>query len=466
MRAPLALAAVLAVLLGSAPALGAQVAGAQRESCELELQEVIRGADTTSLTRYTSGTGESITYISGGVDATCRGQGNRLLADSAEHYSARGMLILFRNVRYTEPSMQLTADLMTYWTVDERLVATGNVKGSTVTGSRFSGPEMEYFRPKPGLRTASRWRAPGRPTVRMSPAKDGEPAPVRLDSLGNAISDSVDVTANVIISENDSLVWASGAVVIERSDLRATADSAMLDNGTEFARLMREPVIVGRGERPFQLQGTIIDLWSTDQLLRRVLAAGEGEVLSDSLTLTADTIDLRLEDQQMDRVYAWGGRARADAPAQRIDADSLDILMPGQRLREVRALGRARAVSRADSARIETEELDWISGDTLVATFDSSAVADSTDQPQMRSVVATGTARSFYQMAPSSGGKGLPNISYSRGRVITVAFEDGEAKTVDVIDKASGVFLEPTRADSAARAAAPTRPPPTTPVRP
>src|SRR5690606_1593953 len=100
MRARLALAAVLAVLLGSPGALSAQLAAGQRESCELELQEVIRGADTTSLTRYTSGTGESITYISGGVDATCRGQGNRLLADSAEHYSARGMLILFRNVRY------------------------------------------------------------------------------------------------------------------------------------------------------------------------------------------------------------------------------------------------------------------------------------------------------------------------------------------------------------------------------
>jgi hypothetical protein len=201
-------------------------------------------------------------------------------------------------------------------------------------------------------------------------------------------------------------------------------------------------------------------------LVRRVLAAGEGEVVSDSLTLRADTIDLRLEDQQMDRVYAWGGRARADAPAQRIDADSLDILMPGQRLRAIRALGRARAESRPDTARIVTAEVDWIEGDTLVATFDTAAVADSADQPQMRSVVATGAARSFYQMAPSSEEKGLPNISYSRGRVITVAFEDGEARTVDVIDKASGVFLEPARADSSARGAAPTRPPRPRPERP
>jgi lipopolysaccharide export system protein LptA len=348
------LTGVLAAVATSLPApiaLTAQGAG-ERQTCDIEIREVISRRDTTRLRMYTSGTGERITYIGGGVDATCRGQGNRLLADSAEHYSERGLLLLFHNVRYTESRMQLTADRMTYHTNDDRLVAIGNVRGRTESGTRFTGPEMEYFRAKPGVRSVSRWRAPGRPVVRMSPSGDRTPDAARRDSLGNVVSDSVDITADLIISENDSLVWASGDVVIERPDLRATADSALLDNGTEFARLMRDPVIVGNGERPFRLVGTVIDLWSEDRQLTRVLASGEGEVESDSLTLRADTIDLRLREQRMERVHAWGGRAHTESPDQRIDADSLDILMPGQRLREVRALGTARAVSRSDTARI------------------------------------------------------------------------------------------------------------------
>jgi hypothetical protein len=64
-------------------------------------------------------------------------------------------------------------------------------------------------------------------------------------------------------------------------------------------------------------------------------------------------------------------------------------------------------------------------------------------------------------MAPSEGEQGLPNISYNRGRVITVTFEDGEARTVEVIDRASGVFLEPVRGGAVppqAGAAPPGRP--------
>lgn len=411
---------------------------------------IYTATDSTRVRMYSSGTGERITYIGGGVDATCAGQGNRLLADSAEHYSERGLLYLFYNVRYTEPGMQLTSERMTYYTVEERLVAQGDVKGKLESGTRFEGPEIDYYRAAVGVRDESSWTAPGRPFVRMRAQREGEEQTVRLDSLGNIVSDSVDIFANTIRSRNDSLVWASGNVLIERFDMRATADSAMLDNGAEFARLLVDPVITGKGERPFTLDGEIIDLWSRDQQLERVVSMKEASVLSDSLTLTGDTIDIRLADQLIERVFAWGGRSRADAPSQRIDADSLDILMPGQRLSEVRAVGSAMATSYPDTAKIFSEDLDWIAGDTIFAFFEteSQAVADSNEQPRMREVVATGSARSLYQMAPSSGEKGLPNISYSRGRVITVRFENGEAKTVDVLDQASGLFLEPVRADT------------------
>lgn len=449
--------------LGAALVLApGQVLGAQDDRpCTVVFTGVARGADTTRMNAYATPTGGRNTFVGGGVDATCEGQGNRLLADSAEHYAERGELILIARVRYSEPRMSLQSDRMIYYTAEERLLATGNVRGQSASGTRFTGPQIEYFRAKPGVRAVPSWRAPGRPFVRMSPTAIRTDSAPRSAPPGNraptAAGDSVDLWADLVISVNDSLVWAIGNVIIERPDLRATADSARLDQGIEFAQLLRKPEIVGRGERPFTLVGTVIDLWSKDRRLRQVRADGSAKVTSDSLTLTGDTIDLRMVEQQMERVYAWGGRATADAPAQRLEADSLDILMPGQRLQEIRALGTAFARSRADTVKIETEELDWIAGDTIVALFDTLATADTTSNARMREVVASGTARAFYQLAPSKGERGAPNLSYNRGRVITVVFEQGEVRHVDVRERASGIFLEPVPADTA-KATPPRRP--------
>lgn len=433
-----------AIILGVPPALEAQ----DEKPCNLVFTGVVRGgAVTTHMTAFTTGTGDRNTFIGGGVDATCAGQGNRLLADSAEHYAERGELVLIARVRYSEPRMTMQSHRMIYYTAEDRLLATGEVRGHSSSGTRFEGPQIEYFRAKPGLRAVPSWRAPGRPFVRMSPTATG-PSGTRAPSGATAPGDSVDLRADLVISENDSLVWASGNVVIERPDLLATADSATLDQGREFARLLRSPVIVGRGERNFTLVGTVVDLWSRSRTLERVRADGAAKVTSDSLTLVGDTIDLRLSAQQIERVFVWGTRATADSPEQRLEADSLDIRMPGQRLERVHALGRAIAYSVVDTQRIVTQERDWIAGDTILALFDSVLTADSASSARMREVVATGSARAFYQLAPSGSGRSAPNLSYNRGRVITVNFEAGAVRDVAVQEKASGIFLEPIPVDT------------------
>ena len=448
-----------ALLLGVPLALVAQ----DEKPCALAFTGVVRGGVvTTHMTALTTGSGGRNTFIGGGVDATCEGQGNRLLADSAEHYAERGELILIARVRYSEPRMTMQSNRMIYYSTEDRLLATGNVRGRSSSGTRFEGPQMEYFRAKPGVRPVPWWRAPGRPFVRMSPTATGSTGgtTARAPSGATVPGDSVDLRADLVISENDSLVWASGNVVIERTDLRATADSATLDQGREFARLLRKPEIVGRGERAFTLVGTVIDLWSKSQKLERVRAEGEAKVTSDSLTLVGDTIDLRLAAQQIERVFAWGKRATADAPAQRLEADSLDIRMPGQRLQLVNAVGRAIAYSVVDTLKIVTDERDWIAGDTIVARFDSAGTTDSADSAdsaggaRMREVVSTGSARAFYQLAPSNGERGAPNLSYNRGRVITVNFAEGAVRDVAVQEKASGIFMEPVPVDTTKRAAA------------
>ena len=438
------LAARVLVLFSLAPSL---LLAQEGKPCVLVFTGVARGADTTAMKVFTTAGGARYTYIGGGVDATCEGQGNRLLADSAEHYADRGELILINRVRYSEPRMNMQSDRMVYYTNDERLLSTGNVRGKTNTGTRFTGPEFEYFRAKPGLRQTPHWRAPGRPFVRMAPTDSTTP---RKPVAGTTPpSDSVDLTADVVVSENDSLIWLSGKVVIERPDMRATADSATMDQGTGFARLLRGPSITGRGERPFTLTGTVIDLWSRQQRIERVRSDGSARVVSDSLTLTGDTIDLRIQNQQMERIFAWGGRAAAVTPQQQMEADSIEILMPGQRLRELHAVRTAIAYTQVDTARIVSEERDWIAGDTIVALFDSAATGDTTTSAQMREVTASGAARAFYQLAPSGGVKGQPNISYNRGREIIVSFTDGEVANVAVRDRASGIFLEPIQADTA-----------------
>jgi hypothetical protein len=142
---------------------------------------------------------------------------------------------------------------------------------------------------------------------------------------------------------------------------------------------------------------------------------------------------------------AWGSKSRAKAlsPDREVTADSIDARMPGQRLREVRAVGKAYANSAPDTAHIISTARDWMKGDSVTAEFDSAATGDTTSRPQAKRITAKGNASSYYQMAGSGSTKSIPNVNYVRGRVIIVNFADKAVSTVDVIDKASGVYLEP-----------------------
>ncbi|MBX3133067.1 MAG: hypothetical protein KF689_06730 [Gemmatimonadaceae bacterium] len=439
------------LLLLALAAAGAPSGATAQDSrpCSLLLTGVESGPRITRMRSVELPSGARNTFVGGAVDATCEGQGNRLLADSAEHYAETGVLILFHNVRYTEPRVTINSDRMIYYTVEERLIAEGNVRGVTASGTRFNGPKMDYYRAKPGFREENFWIATGRPFVRMSPTEGG--------GAPGAGSDSTDLTADFVRSQNDSLLYASGRVVLDREDMRATSDSAFVDNGIEFVRFIREPRIVGKGERPFELDGVLIEVWSRERELQRVLASGDARAVSDSMTMTSDSIDLRFEEQQIARIFSWGGRAKAEGGPQLIEADSMDLRMPGQRLEALHAVGSAVAFSDPDSLQIITSERDWIVGDTLIARFEAIVDSLGASQTRMRDVEAIGNARAFYQLAPAGGTRGAPSLSYNRGRVIKVQFADGEMSSVIVSERASGLYLEPATTDTAATAARPAR---------
>ena len=469
-RLLLAAPGALVSLLLAAPALLAQQGETQ---CTLNQQ----GRPTTRLSYRRAQSGAEDLFVGGGALVECPARGITLSSDSAEYYGDRGVWYLIGTVRYREPRLSLDSRRLTYWMAEERLVAEGNVVSRLPSGTTMRGPQAEYFRAVPGVRARARMIAPGRPRFEL----------VQTDSAGEP-QEPVQLIADRVVMEGDSLVYARGQVEITRPDVFARGDSAVIDSGREWARLMRDPSIEGRAEEPFTLSGDVIDLFSTNRSLRRVLSVGTAVIESEDLDLRSDTIDLRLADDKLQRAHAWGpSRARAISQGSDILADSLDVLLPDQRLTEVRAIGGAFAESTPDTSLFRTEERDWLRGDSLIAWFDTIAApvaravpvdttppgaraADTVRTSQLRELVAVGDARSFYQIAPEDTSEVRPSVNYVRGREILVNFREGQVRRVVVTGKTAGVLIQPgvvgEERPDAGQGGAPTLPPPQSAVRP
>ena len=424
------------VMITCAPAMveAQQAAGGR---CNIELKA---GSDSTRLnTTSPTADGPRNVFVGGRVVARCLNQDVSLVADSAEWYQQAQVLYLLGNVRYTEPRVRVSSDQMNYFQVDERLIAIGHVEATLPSSSVMRGDSATYYRAVRGIRPQSRLVAQNRPRLflaqRDSGGKPGEP---------------VQVTANQITTENDSVVYAGGRVEITRSDLDARSDSAFLDSGREFARLMIKPVIIGKGERGYTLRGRQVELYTRNRVVQRVLAQAEARVTSEDMLLTADTIDLRVDGNKAQAAYIWGkSRARAISPDRDLIADSLAVRMPDQRLREVRAFVDAIATTIPDTATVRSGEKDWLKGDTIYAFFDSAArapraAADTTTvRPQLRQMQSLGHASARYQVSAQGSTPARPGINYSRGERITVTLDSTGVSRVQIDEKAVGVYLEP-----------------------
>lgn len=427
-------------------------------------------------------------FAGGGVVVRCPERQIVLRADSVELYEDQQRVFMIGNVDYNEPRLKLTSDQLTYTWSDERVLASGRVNATLPSGSRLVGPQAEYRRAAPRVRTVSEMTAVNRPSVTLVEGRR-----TRADSVApradSARRDSVAarrdttptvVTANTLFVRGDSLIYGSGRVDIRRPDIVAVADSVFLDSGSEFMRLLRDPHIEGRRDRPYRLDGIVIDVHSRNRQLERVLAKGNAAAISEDMTLRSDTIQLRVEGDLLQHAIAWGrSGARAVSPTQTISADSITVAMPGQRVRTVTASRRALAEAKPDTTRVRTTEMDWLRGDTIVARFDTAAAAPADTarrQPEIKQLVAHGDARSLYHMPPSDSTKREPAINYVTGDVITIAFDSQRVARVTVAGQRAGLYLEPSDSVSAAPATparqqapnAPTReqPPAGVPTRP
>jgi hypothetical protein len=252
------------------------------------------------------------------------------------------------------------------------------------------------------------------------------------------------------------LIYGGGQVVITRTDINSTSDSAFIDQTHETMHFIRNPILHGKRDHPFTLTGDLIDAFWHERKLTRILSQANAKAVSDSMTLTADTLDLRLRNDQLDHAYAWGKKqqSRVVSPSQNMIADSLDVFMPNQRVQLVRALNRAFAQGKPDTTRFIVEKpdtTDWLKGDTIVAHFDSLAQRDTTKNPGIKEITASGHASSLYHLAPSDSGERRAAMNYMTARVINIAFDSlHKVALVTTVDSVAGVYIEP-RPDTTAR---------------
>jgi hypothetical protein len=346
------------------------------------------------------------------------------------------VLILVGNVIFEEPGkMRVTAPSATYFQQEEKLVGYGGVVATDLpSGSTFTGPTIEYFRAA-SFRPEARLFAPQRPTMRL----------IEKDSTG-AERPPVTITANQLEQRGDTTLAGWGDVVITRQDIEGRSDSASFNKFTETARLIRNASIVSADTaRAFRLVGDSIDMFSKDRVLERVLAMHRAQATSNDVSMRAERVEMHLDSARVDRAWAYGtGRSYAETSSQQLEADSIEILMPGQLVRTLNATGKAIAFGTPDSTRIRNAERDVLSGDTIIASFDTlTTPPDTSPKSEIREVIAIASASARYQIPSGRGASCPPGINYVRGKRIVVAFDSSSVRTVTVDSSASGVYLEP-----------------------
>lgn len=413
------LAAALCALAGAAEAQ-------QPGRCQIQFTSQGYGG-------FSSTPGGEINWVSGGVTLSCIGQSVTMSTDSAVRYP-NGDVALVGRVRYRDTTVTIAANRATFRRAGETWEARGGVVVRNLeTGSTVTGPAIDYLRAATGVRDSAEVYATGRPTVEYfddDPVAEGEREPYII------VSDR-------LRARGKSLIWAGGRVTVDRSDLSARGDSMRLDTGVaDDGTLVGSPVFRGLGADSFEVQGRRIDFELADRAIARVLARDSARIERGEWTLDSDTADVRVDDRIVQRVDAWGAVRRAVGTSARflVRGDSVVLLTPAEVLTSLRAYGDAWLGGEVDSA---VGERDWLSGDTVVATF----APDSTGEGGSRLTLlqATGAARSF-QVDRPDGPASRPTLAYVRGDAITVRMRtagEEEVERVEVQGEVRGVQLEP-----------------------
>lgn len=449
---------IMAFVLAATPALAA----AQANSCLLVRQEGQWTAVGDPANRVITASGPLLVQCSAGEE---------LRADSAVIYQAMNEVHLFGQVDYQDPTRTLTADRATYNSGTGRLFAQGNVVFTDkARGSTLRGPELEYYKAMPG-RPDAQAIATQRPHLTLVPRSDN-----------GQRRDPMEIDGDRITSTGDKFMTAEGNVVIVSKDVNSTAASAFYDAAAERMELRTS----ARVRNPsYQLTGEYIESQLRQGRLTRVLARTRARLDSDRLDVDGPQLQMFFENDKLQRVVSGreaqaprdstkaAPRSIALASGFRLEADSLEAIMPGQELREVHAVGTAQGESWdttavADSAQRRTpptaiEDRDLVLADTIIGYFvrDSAARPARGDTASARVKIdrmqAIGNARSVYRVRDKNRPNEQPGINYLNADHVDLAFRDGEVDNARARGVKRGLYLDPGQprpADSTSTAAA------------
>jgi lipopolysaccharide export system protein LptA len=466
------------LILGIAAALAATpaLANAQANSCLLVNQSGQWTSVGDPANRVISADGPLLVRCDAGEE---------LRADSAVLYQMMNEVHLFGQVDYQDPTRTLTADRAIYNSGTGRLYATGSVVFTDkARGSTLRGPELEYYKAMPG-RPDAQAIATQRPHLTLVPK-----------SNSGERRDPMEVDGDRITSTGDKFMTAEGNVVIVSKDVNSTAATAFYDATAERMELRTN----ARVKNPqYELSGQYIESNLKDGKLSRVLARTGARLDSDRLDVNGPQLQMFFENDKLSRVISGrepgprdsaraGPRSTALASGFRLEADSLEAIMPGQELREVHAVGAAHGESwdtatvavRGDSAArrasastppAELAERDVILADTIIGFFTPDSTArrpargDSAEaKVKIDRMLAMGHARSVYRVRDKNAPAGQkPAINYLNADHVDLAFRDGEVNDARARGLKRGVYLDPGQkrppADSTAATPAGARPP-------
>jgi lipopolysaccharide export system protein LptA len=363
-RGPLALLVVVSL---AAPA----AAAGQARDCEL-----VRARKARNIT---SGNTETW-FISGPAEFACT-DSTVVRADSAV-LTRETSLELIGRVFYADATRTLEADRAVYYMEAARLVARDNVVLTDLRqhGSVVRGPRLTYERAGPE-RPEARTIVTGRPHATLYPRGAGEGAP------GDTAAQPFEVDADWMEIRGEGRFSAEGAVDIVRGETRSGAHTATFDPEGDLLLLTGEAWI---RQEDLRLEGQSIEVRLESEQLREVTARRDAHLEGRDLNVDATTVRLEFAEGALQRLIAVvpspadpsavdttpasADRPRAVAIARelRLVADSIDALAPGQELRQLVAVGDAFAQRQLDSLSTGLPELvatDWVSGDTVHAYF-------------------------------------------------------------------------------------------------
>ena len=436
--------------------------------------------------------------------------GTRIRADSSVYFEATSFYQLFGSVVFQEEGRELVADRAQYFERVGQLQAQGSVRlenlddGSWVTGDDLVLLQEGDARVEDDVTVRG-----GRPRANIvsnmasdstdiTPRFSQAPSTTQNPPEISETTTSYEVDADLIHMVGDRLFQARGGVEVRQETLQSYGDSLEFKQDIGFltlfdnARILSQDTVSGD---TLDVRGDTITMNLPDNQIDEIEALGRAHLLGNDIEMRAPIIRLAFVEEELERVFAVrravtptgrseeqvvssADQAQPEAFAEEfhLTGDSIEAYLPEGGLERVFSAGTALGVSSArDSLNTPaTEEFlrdDWISGDTIIATFqsvsvDSGYAAGSADagQPglggaevtesselQLELLIALGQggqAKAYYRAAPDSVAPGAPkppplDLHYVMGDEVRLLIRDGEVDRMEVVNPI-GAVLRPT----------------------